>query len=99
MKYFIFDLQRFATTEIKANQSAVIDSVTFTAKENAVLNLDDNEKVSGIAGGKVVATLEDNPDVQVAFDGGRRGFISGGRIVHDVIFSRTPDARTESGKN
>ena len=69
MKYFIFDLQRFATSEIEADKSVTIDGVTFTAKENAVLNLDDNEKVSGIASGKVVATLENNPAVQITFDG------------------------------
>ena len=71
MKYFIFDLQRFATTEIKANQSAVIDGVTYTALSDTVLNLDDAEKVTGIASGSVTATIEGNSAVQVTFDGSK----------------------------
>ena len=69
MSSFIFDLQRFATTTITAGDSLELDGIIYAAIDDAVLNRDNEGKVSGIASGKVVATLEDNPDVQVAFDG------------------------------
>ncbi|MBR4642089.1 MAG: hypothetical protein IKO74_05120, partial [Selenomonadaceae bacterium] len=71
MNDFVFDLQRFATTEIKKDNSTTIDGVTYTAVEDAVLNLDSNNKVSGIASGSVTATLEGNSAVQVTFDGNK----------------------------
>lgn len=64
MNDFVFDLQRFATTEIKKDNFTTIDGVTYTAVEDAVLNLDSNNKVSGIASGSVTATLEGNSAVE-----------------------------------
>ena len=66
MNDFIFDLQRFATTEIKKDNSTTIDGVTYTAVEDAVLNLDSDNKVSGVASGSVqavVAGAENSPTV------------------------------------
>ena len=59
MQDFIFDLQRFATQEISAGETYELDGVTYTATTNAVFNLDDDGKVSGLASGKVQSTLTD----------------------------------------
>ena len=69
MRYFIFDLQRFGITEIDANNSVPFDGVTYTAINNAVLNLDDAGKVLGIASGSCAATAtsaENSPTVTLA---------------------------------
>ncbi|MBR4904646.1 MAG: hypothetical protein IKZ53_08235 [Selenomonadaceae bacterium] len=69
MKYFIFDLQRFADVTIAAGESYTLDGVTYTATTDSVLNLAD-EKISGIASGKVTAVvtgMENSPTV--TFDG------------------------------
>ena len=66
MSNFIFDLQRFDTQTISAGETFAADGVTYTAAEgDATLNLDDG-KVSGLASGKVIATVtgaENSPAV------------------------------------
>ena len=56
---FIFDLQRFAAVTISAGDTREFDGVTYKAVEDAQLNLDDDNKVSGIASGSVQATITD----------------------------------------
>ena len=66
MSDFIFNLQRFAEVTILANETYALDGVTYTATQDAVLNLDDAGKVSGIASGKVSAVAtgaESSPTV------------------------------------
>ncbi|MBR1646191.1 MAG: hypothetical protein IJ685_05360 [Selenomonadaceae bacterium] len=66
MSKFTFDLQRFATQEISAGETYELDGVTYTALTDAVFNLDDDEKISGLASGKVQATLteaENSPTI------------------------------------
>ena len=58
MSSFIFDLQRFAQVTISAGRTRKFDGVTYTALDgDATLNLDDDGKVSGLASGKVQATV------------------------------------------
>ena len=53
---------------LSANGTFTADGIIYTAQESgAVLTLDNN-KVSGISSGKVIATLENNSAVQVTFD-------------------------------
>ena len=59
MNNFIFDLQRFAEVTILSGDSREFDGVTYTAAKNSQLVLDDDEKVSGIASGKISATVTD----------------------------------------
>ncbi len=66
MSNFIFDLQRFDTLTLVADEPHQRDGVTYTALNDAQLNLDDDGKVSGIASGSVIATVtgkEDSPTV------------------------------------
>ncbi|MBO4779823.1 MAG: hypothetical protein J5497_04210, partial [Selenomonadaceae bacterium] len=67
MQQFIFDLQRFATQMVSAGGTYALDGVTYTAVDgDAVLNLDDDGKVSGIASGKVQAVVTgatDSPSI------------------------------------
>ncbi|MBR7024527.1 MAG: hypothetical protein IKI08_00760, partial [Selenomonadaceae bacterium] len=58
MNDFVFDLQRFATIAINKDNFQTIDGVTYTAITDAVLNLDSDNKVTGIASGSVKATVE-----------------------------------------
>ncbi len=60
---FTFDLQRFDEVSIAAGDTYALDGVTYTALEDARLNLDDDGKVSGIASGSVsaVVTGRSNP--------------------------------------
>ncbi len=71
MSNFIFDLQRFdSTVTIASGQSQTIGDVTYRATSDAVLNLDDEGAVSGIASGVVVAQLTDaDSSPQITFDG------------------------------
>ncbi len=57
MDKFIFDLQRFDEVSIAAGDTYALDGVTYTALEDSRLTLDDDGKVSGIASGKVTATV------------------------------------------
>ena len=69
MREFIFDLQRFTDVTIAAGDSYTLDGVTYTAVTDAVLNLDDNGKISGIASGKVQSVVTDATDsLTVTFD-------------------------------
>ena len=55
---------------INTGESRNYDGVTYTATSDAVLNLDDAGKVSGIASGSVVAKLTDkDSSPQITFDG------------------------------
>ena len=68
MENFIFDLQRFSQVTIAADDTYELDGVTYTAITDAVLNLDDDEKVSGLESGKVQATVtgsDDSPKVNL----------------------------------
>ena len=66
MKDFIFDLQRFAPeisdgkVKILMGEYYELDGVTYTATKDSQLNLDDEEKVSGIASGRIMATVTDS---------------------------------------
>ena len=62
MKDFIFDLQRFSEVTITAGDTYELDGVTYKAVSDSVLNLDDDGKISGIASGKVQATVTDSDD-------------------------------------
>ncbi len=62
MDSFIFDLQRFAEVTISAGGTREFDGVTYKATSNAVLNLDDDGKVSGLASGSVTATITSATD-------------------------------------
>ena len=69
MSNFIFDLQRFADVTISAGETYALDGVTYTALTDAQLNLDSDNKISGIASGKVTAVVtgaENSPTA--AFD-------------------------------
>ncbi len=68
MSNFIFDLQRFDEVTILAGDTCALDGVTYTALEDARLNLDDDGKVSGIASGKVQATVSRRNNPIVTFD-------------------------------
>ncbi|MBR0290064.1 MAG: hypothetical protein IJQ82_13900, partial [Selenomonadaceae bacterium] len=69
MNSFIFDLQRFATVTILEGKSQTFDGVTYTALSDAVLNQDSDGKISGLASGKVQATVTDSDDSPtVTFD-------------------------------
>ncbi|MBR0060667.1 MAG: hypothetical protein IJP68_04220, partial [Selenomonadaceae bacterium] len=67
---FTFDLQRFDTATIAAGENQTFDGVTYTALDDeAVLNLDDSGKVSGLTSGKVSAVVADADDSpSVSFD-------------------------------
>jgi len=58
-----FDLQRFDEVTILAGDTYMLDGVTYTALEDARLNIGDDGKVSGIASGSVsaVVTGRSNP--------------------------------------
>lgn len=52
MKYFVFDLQRFATQTISAGETYELDGISYTAlDDNVTLTIDGN--ITTCAGGKV----------------------------------------------
>ena len=57
MQRLRFDLQRFATQEISAGDTYTQNGLIYTAITDAVLNLDDDGKISGLESGKVQSTL------------------------------------------
>ena len=74
MSNLFFDLQRFAATvadgkvTIPAGNTYTLDGITYMAIEDAQLNLDSNNKISGIASGKVTATVMQQSNPTVTFD-------------------------------
>ncbi|MBR4382344.1 MAG: hypothetical protein IKP64_02175, partial [Selenomonadaceae bacterium] len=66
MQRLKFDLQRFATQEISAGDTYTQNGLIYTAITDAVLNLDDDGKISGLESGKVQSTLinsENSPTI------------------------------------
>lgn len=78
MKYFVFNLQRFAGSEtISTGDSYSVDGVTYTATTDAVLNLDDDNKVSGLESGSVTAVVtgaKSSPEITFDASGGAINF-------------------------
>ena len=74
MKHFKFDLQRFSTRVIAEGETYELYGVNYTAVGGeAQLNLDADDKVSGIASGQVQVTLankENSPGIY--FNGGEK---------------------------
>ncbi|MBR2774013.1 MAG: hypothetical protein IKD73_03375, partial [Selenomonadaceae bacterium] len=90
MKNFIFDLQRFAEVTITADNTYKLDGVTYKAVSDAVLNLDDDGKVSGLASGSVQATVtgsDDSPTVTFDATDGAIDFTatSDGEIISSTM--------------
>ena len=79
MADIFFDLQRFAATtiEIPAGETYTLDGVTYTAITDSEFNLDDNDKISGIASGSVKATVtnkENSPTITFETTDGSNNF-------------------------
>ena len=85
MKEFIFDLQRFAEVTISKGSSQTINGVTYTAVEDALLNLDYDKKVTGISKGSVKATIEGSSAVQVTFDSSDKAFDFSCEVEDDAL--------------